>query len=60
MLNFDDSRGDHIRIGRGSANELRINDISVSRLHAYIRRDPLNGTFYLRDNDSRFGTIVKI
>ena len=60
VLNFDDSRFDSVRIGRGSMNELRVSDISVSRLHAFIQRDPLNGTFYLRDNESRFGTIVKI
>ena len=66
VLNFDETTSfnqngaDHVKIGRGSMNELRVNDISVSRLHAFIRRDASSGAFYLQDNQSRFGSIVKV
>jgi len=35
---------------------LRENDISVSRLHAFIRLH--NGEFLITDNNSKFGTLV--
>jgi hypothetical protein len=35
---------------------LRENDISVSRLHAYIKYD--NGSFIVVDNNSKFGTLI--
>jgi len=37
---------------------MKIADISVSRLHAYIRIK--NGTLVVEDNGSKFGTLVKI
>ncbi len=47
-----------IRIGRGHESDIRISDISVSRLHAYIHyRD---GKFILEDNESKFGTLVQM
>lgn len=53
---------DSIRIvltkqGRGHDSEIRINDISVSRLHATIKL--LSGRFYLEDRSSKFGTLVQ-
>ena len=39
-----------VSIGRGNDNEIRVNDISVSRIHAYIKRDPKDGSFYIEDN----------
>lgn len=45
-----------IKIGRGVDTDLRINDISVSRVHAFIKLE--NGSFYLEDNHSKFGTLV--
>lgn len=45
-----------IKIGRGVDTDLRINDISVSRVHAFIKLE--NGGFYLEDNHSKFGTLV--
>jgi pSer/pThr/pTyr-binding forkhead associated (FHA) protein len=41
---------DNVKIGRGNENDLRLNDISVSRLHAWIKRDPKDGSFYIEDN----------
>jgi hypothetical protein len=56
ILNTKDNTS--IRLGRGHESDLRISDISVSRCHAIfsIRQ----GKFYLRDNDSKFGTLVKL
>lgn len=36
---------------------MRVNDISVSRLHAEIRFE--NEKFYLKDLKSKFGTLVR-
>lgn len=45
-----------LRIGRQRGTELRLNDSSVSRVHALIRyRD---GKFVLFDNNARFRTLV--
>ena len=46
------------KLGRGHDSDLRINDISVSRCHAFIKFD--NNKFYLSDNMSKFGTLVLI
>jgi len=47
-----------LRIGRGHDCNIRINDISVSRCHAFIKME--NGHFYLEDNSSKFGTLVLV
>ena len=46
-----------IKLGRGHECEVRITDISVSRNHALIRNN-MDG-FYIYDNKSKFGTLVK-
>ena len=46
-------------LGRGTEADVRVTDISVSRLHASIFKSPL-GHFYLCDNDSKFGTLVQV
>ncbi len=46
-----------IKFGRGHECEIRITDISVSRNHANIKY--VNGSFYLFDNKSKFGTLVR-
>jgi pSer/pThr/pTyr-binding forkhead associated (FHA) protein len=44
-----------IKIGRGHDSDLKIEDISVSRVHALIK---LTSTGYvLEDNSSKFGTL---
>lgn len=48
---------DLIRVGRDSECEVRVTDISVSRFHAYIKRND-KGTFSLFDNNSKFGTLA--
>jgi pSer/pThr/pTyr-binding forkhead associated (FHA) protein len=48
------------KIGRGHEAELRVNDISVSRVHAKIKFEKDNGRFLLEDNTSKFGTLVLI
>jgi pSer/pThr/pTyr-binding forkhead associated (FHA) protein len=46
------------KLGRGLDQDLRINDISVSRYHAQIKF--LKDRFILLDNLSKFGTLVMI
>lgn len=36
-----------------------VDDISVSRNHAFIHRD-VHGDYYLTDNNSKFGTLVQL
>ena len=38
VINMKDR--DHIRVGRGHDADIRVTDISVSRFHARINRDP--------------------
>ena len=49
---------DGIKIGRGHECDIRVTDISVSRLHAFIKL--IGGKFVLFDNESKFGTLVKL
>lgn len=44
--------------GRGHQCDIRISDISVSRLHAFIKYE--DGNFIIIDNNSKFGTLVKM
>lgn len=46
-----------IKLGRGHECQIRITDISVSRSHALIKSN-MDG-FYIYDNKSKFGTLVK-
>lgn len=57
VINMKDR--DHIRVGRGHDADIRVTDISVSRFHARINRDPA-GHFYVEDNKSKFGTLIQI
>lgn len=45
-----------IKMGRGHICDIRISDISVSRLHAMIKFE--NEKFIMIDNNSKFGTLV--
>jgi len=51
-----DSITNQIKLGRGHECDLRENDISVSRFHAYIKYH--NGGFTILDNNSKFGTLI--
>jgi pSer/pThr/pTyr-binding forkhead associated (FHA) protein len=46
-----------IKLGRGHECEIRVTDISVSRNHARI--DKVGDDYYIFDNKSKFGTLVK-
>ena len=55
---FDLNATDTFKIGRSVDTDMKIADISVSRIHAFIRIK--NGELLLEDNGSKFGTLVKI
>ena len=46
------------KLGRGHESGVRVNDISVSRVHAQIKYK--DGNFYISDNNSKFGTLVLV
>lgn len=45
-------------MGRGHACDMRINDISVSRVHSIIQFQ--DNQFRIFDNDSKFGTLIHL
>lgn len=47
-----------IKLGRGHQCDLRISDISVSRIHAFLKYQ--DNKFLIFDNDSKFGTLIKL
>ena len=49
---------DIIEIGRGHECDVRINDISVSRVHALLKYDTVTGRLLIRNLKSKFGTLV--
>jgi len=57
VVNFAET--EEIKIGRGHDADVRITDISVSRLHAVVRKNS-KGYFYLVDNNSKFGTLALV
>jgi hypothetical protein len=48
----------NITIGRGSGNDIRMNDISVSRNHAEFKLTS-HGMF-IEDKSSKFGTLILV
>eukprot|EP00347_Sterkiella_histriomuscorum_P023422 403334699 len=48
-----------IKLGRGHDADVRVTDISVSRLHAIIKKTQ-KGYFIMEDNHSKFGTLVMV
>jgi pSer/pThr/pTyr-binding forkhead associated (FHA) protein len=58
MIVIQNVPADGIKIGRGHQCDIRVTDISVSRVHAFIKL--VNGKFVLFDNESKFGTLVKL
>ena len=57
VINFT-SRS-RIKVGRGQNAEVRITDISVSRLHTFITCTKF-GNVFIEDNQSKFGTLVQL
>ena len=65
VINFENELRDPLlknqfKFGRGKDADLRIQDVSVSRVHAFIKRDMRDGSFYLQDNQTKFGTLVQV
>jgi len=55
---FAPSQNDtELKIGRSHDAQLRVKDVSVSRLHATVTLT--NGAFVLKDNSSKFQTVVR-
>ena len=47
-----------IKFGRANNCELRMSDISISRLHGVIKL--IGENFYLEDKESKFGTLIQV
>jgi hypothetical protein len=56
LISFADKQS--VMLGRGHDSDVRIPDISVSRCHAKISF--VGNEFFVEDNLSKFGTLVKI
>ena len=56
ILRFHDKS--YITLGRGLHCDMRIPEISVSRMHAMIKMK--NGEFFIQDLGSKYGTLVLI
>lgn len=54
VVNFTTSK--EVKLGRGHESNIRVTDISVSRVHATI--EVHKGKFFLRDENSKFGTLI--
>ncbi len=50
--------GKELALGRSNDSDVRINDISVSRIHAYLTYK--SSKVYVYDNNSKFGTLALI
>ena len=55
---FNLKKGNEFKVGRSVDTDMKIADISVSRIHSYLRIR--NGKLYIEDNGAKFGTLVKI
>ena len=47
-----------LKIGRGISNDILLSDVSVSRIHCFLSIEGKN--VYLRDNNSKFGTLILV
>lgn len=45
-----------ISLGRGLKNEIRVNDITISRIHCFLRATKYG--LFIQDFKSKFGTLV--
>jgi len=52
------NKSSEFRIGRSVDTDMKIADISVSRVHSYIKVK--DGKLYIEDNGAKFGTLVKV
>lgn len=51
-----DNKASLLKVGRKDVCEVKVNDLSVSRLHAMLRH--FDGVFYIENGFSKFGTLV--
>jgi len=51
-------KSSEFKIGRSVDTDMKIADISVSRIHSFIKIK--NNQLYIEDNGAKFGTLVKI
>ena len=58
VVQFDQNRN-VVKIGRGHECQMRISDVSISRLHAAIHIDD-EGMLILEDQQSKFGTLMEV
>ena len=56
VLNFEGQN--HFQLGRNQDIDIRFTEISVSRLHSTIFFQ--DDKFYIKDENSKFGTLVLI
>lgn len=56
LIQFNDN--EMLKLGRGHESHIKLYDISVSRFHASI--EYCDGKFVLKDNQSKFGTLVGV
>jgi len=55
VLSFD--KNPYLKLGRSHDTDLRIKDITVSRYHAIIKKNP-DGSLTIEDNNSKFGLLI--
>ena len=55
---FNLAVSNEFKIGRSVDTDMKIADISVSRIHSLIKIH--NSRLYVEDNGAKFGTLVKI
>lgn len=61
VIHFDDDFASanspiEFKVGRDNEVDVRITDISVSRVHANLTFS--NDNYYIKDNESKFGTLI--
>ena len=56
VVSLDNNR--NIKLGRGLLSEVLLSDVSVSRIHCMFSIEGRN--VYIRDNNSKFGTLVLV
>ena len=56
VISLDKNR--NIKLGRGLLSEVLLSDVSVSRIHCMFSIEGRN--VYIRDNNSKFGTLILV
>ena len=56
----DFSMSNTVNIGRKSSADVRLSEITVSRVHSFLQRDVRTGEITLFDNNAKFGTLALV